>query len=149
MVSKVRVQRIADRIREELSDLLIKEIQDPRLTGVSVTDVKVDRELDYANIYVSAIEGSSRSEEILAGLKRAQGFLRSELAHRIQLRSFPRLRFHWDPTFENAERLERLFQSIRDEEEASKKDAATPDDRQGSGRSGDSPGDKPEQGMDE
>jgi ribosome-binding factor A len=118
VVSKVRVQRIADRIREELSDLLIKEIQDPRLSGVSITDVTVDRELDYANVYVSAIEGSQRAAEILAALRHAQGFLRSELARRIQLRSFPRLRFHWDPTYERAEKIEHLMASLHEGEQA-------------------------------
>ncbi len=118
MVSKTRVQRIAERIREELSEILITQSSDPRLAGISITDVTVDRELDYANIYVSALEGTKRSQEILAALQHAQGFLRSELAHRIQLRTFPKLRFRWDPTFERAENMERLFAALREEEEA-------------------------------
>lgn len=113
----MRAQRIADRIRQELSEMLIFNLSDPRLTGISVTDVRVDRELAYANIYVSAIEGSSRSEEILAGLEHAQGFIRRELAHRIDLRSFPNLRFYWDPTFERAEHIEKLLASLRDDED--------------------------------
>lgn len=115
MVSKLRAQRIADRVREELSELLLQEISDPRLSGVSVTDVTVDRELSYANIYVSAIEGSQRSQEILDGLESAQGFIRRELAQRVELRTFPRLRFHWDPTFERADHIEKLFASLQDE----------------------------------
>ena len=94
MVSKNRLDRINERIREELSALLLMEVSDPRLSGVSVTDVKVDRELAYANIYVSALEGSERSKEILEGLEHAGGFLRHELAIRVDLRTFPRLRFH-------------------------------------------------------
>ncbi|RPI34887.1 MAG: 30S ribosome-binding factor RbfA [Chloroflexota bacterium] len=124
MVSQVRADRIAGRIREDLSEILIKESQDPRLFGISVTDVKVDRELDYANIYVSAVEGSQRAPEIIAALEHAQGFLRSELARRINLRSFPRLRFHWDPTFERAEAMERLFASLL--EERKKREASQP-----------------------
>ena len=112
MVSKTRAVRIAERIRKELSELLIKEISDPRLQGISITDVEVDRELAYATIYYSSIEGSSRVEEIQAGLEHAQGFLRSELAQRIELRAFPRLRFRFDPTFERAENIERLFASL-------------------------------------
>jgi ribosome-binding factor A len=119
VVSKARLQRISERIREELSDILLKESQDPRLGGVSVTDVNVDRELDYATIYVSAVEGSEREQEILAGLRHAQGFLRSELARRIDLRSFPKLRFHWDATFERAEHMERLFASLEQEKTSS------------------------------
>lgn len=121
MVSKARMVRIADRMREVLSELLIKEIQDPRLLGISITDVEVDRELAYATIFFSSIEGESRAEEVRAGLEHAQGFLRSELAQRIQLRVFPRLRFRYDPTFEQAEKIERLFTMI-DEEKKSKED---------------------------
>lgn len=119
MVSKLRKQRIADRIREELSEMLILDVSDPRLKGVSITDVTVDRELAFAEIYFSAIEGVQRSEEILNGLEHAQGYLRRELSHRIELRNFPRLRFHWDPTFEKAEKIERLIASLHAESETS------------------------------
>ena len=112
MVSKLRAKRIADRINEVLSEMLIYDISDPRLVGVSVTDVNVDREMSFANIFVSALEGTSRSDEILEGLEHAKGYIRSELADRIELRTFPRLRFHWDPTFEKAERIDRLIASL-------------------------------------
>jgi ribosome-binding factor A len=114
VVSKNRLDRINERIREELSELLLMEVSDPRLSGISVTDVDVDRELAYANIYVSALEGAERSNEILEGLEHASGFLRHELAVRVDLRTFPRLRFHWDPTFERAERIEEIFASLQD-----------------------------------
>ncbi len=120
MVSKTRSIKIAERIREELSELLVRNVEDPRLNGITITDVEVDRELAYANIYISAVEGSSRSAEILAGLDHAQGFLRSELAHRIELRVFPRLRFRWDNTLERADHIERLFASLH-ENDGSKK----------------------------
>ena len=112
MVSKMRSARIADRIREELSEMLVQEISDPRLAGISITDVTVDREMAYAEIYFSALEGSQRSDEILEGFTHAQGYLRRELSQRIELRVFPRLRFHWDPTFERAEHIEKLIASL-------------------------------------
>jgi ribosome-binding factor A len=113
MASKVRVQRISDRIKEELSTLLLHELNDPRLNGAFITDVKVDRELAYASIYVSAIEGEQRSKEILEGFQRAAGFIRRYLSREIELRSFPQLRFHWDPTPENAERIEHLLNDLK------------------------------------
>lgn len=116
MVSKMRTQRIADRIREELSEMLIMEISDPRLSGVSITDVKVDRELAYAEIYFSALDGAERAPEIQDGLEHARGYLRRELSQRIELRTFPRLRFHYDPTFDRAEKIERLIASLHQEE---------------------------------
>ena len=112
MVSKMRSERIADRIRQELSEMMIYEISDPRLNGVSITDVTVDRELAFADIYFSSLEGTPRSQEIQEGFDHAQGYLRRELARRIDLRSFPRLRFHYDPTFERAENIEKLFASL-------------------------------------
>jgi ribosome-binding factor A len=119
MVSKLRAQRIGDRIQEELSQMLLLEIADPRLNGISVTDVRVDRELAFANIYVSAIEGSDRADEILAGLNHARGYLRYELSHRIDLRTFPQLKFHWDPTFERAERIDQIIKELNINEEDS------------------------------
>lgn len=112
MVAKLRQQRVSERIREELSMILILKSRDPRLAGVTVTDVTVDRELEYANIYVSALEGSERAKEVLDGFHHAQGFLRSELARRIELRVFPRLRFYWDPTSERADHIERIMESL-------------------------------------
>jgi ribosome-binding factor A len=116
MPSKLRIARIADRIREELSEMLIKELQDPRVSGVMVTDVALDRELAYADIYVSAVEGHERAEEVLEGMRSASGFIRRALAERIDLRSFPRVRFHWDMTPERADHIERLLNSLQDEE---------------------------------
>lgn len=113
MPSGIRLQRIADRIRQELSELLIREINDPRLQQIYVTDVKVDRELAYADVYVSAVEGVSRSADVLAGLESASGFLRRTLAARVELRAFPRLRFHWDMTPENADHVEQILAQLR------------------------------------
>lgn len=96
--------------------MLVREVNDPRLSGISVTDVKVDRELAYADVFVSAVEGRERSKEILDGLHSAAGFLRHELANRVDLRVFPRLRFHWDPTPERADHIERILASLRNEE---------------------------------
>jgi len=127
VVSISRATRIADRIREELSTLLVTHVHDPRLAGISITDVNVDRELAFANIYYSSLEGSKRAKEILAGLQHAQGFLRSELARRIPLRVFPRLRFHFDPTYEHAERIDQLIASLHTDEPDIPPEDMTPD----------------------
>jgi ribosome-binding factor A len=113
MPSGIRLQRIADRIRQDLSEMLIHEISDPRLKQIFVTDVKVDRELAYADVFVSAVEGVSRSADVLAGLESASGFIRRNLASRLELRAFPRLRFHWDMTPENADHIERVLAELR------------------------------------
>jgi ribosome-binding factor A len=114
MPSGIRLRRIADQVRQELSQIFIHEVNDPRLKQIFVTDVKIDRELAYADIYVSAVEGSSRSADILAGLESAAGFLRRTLSARVDMRAFPRLRFHWDPTPENADHIEKILAGLRE-----------------------------------
>jgi len=116
MPSPMRLKRIGDRIRQELSEMIVKgEVHDPRLEGISITEVKVDRELSYAEIYVSALEGLERSKEVIQALENASGFLRKSLSERIDLRAFPHLRFHWDVTPEKADRIERLISSLHTE----------------------------------
>lgn len=114
MPSGIRLQRIADRVKQELAEMLIREISDPRLKQIFITDVKIDKELAFADVYVSAVEGASRSPEVLAGLKSASGFIRRALSARVEVRAFPRLRFHWDPTPEHADHIEKILAEIRE-----------------------------------
>lgn len=93
--------------------MLIREISDPRLQRIFVTGVKVDKELAFADVYISAVEGAARSKDVLAGLESASGFIRRTLASRVDLRAFPRLRFHWDMTPENADRIEKKLAELR------------------------------------
>ncbi len=118
MPTEVRLKRIADRIRQDLAEMLItNRIHDPRVVGANITDVRVDRELAYADIFVSAVEGSRREKEIMQGLEHASGFIRHELSSRIELRVFPRLRFHWDVTPERADHIEQLIKELHKESE--------------------------------
>jgi len=117
MPTPLRMKRINDRIKQVLSVVLISKIDDPRLAGVSVTDVKVDRELDYANIYVSSLNGEKSSREVIAGLNHARGYLKHEIAQEVDLRVMPRLRFFWDPTPERADRIDTLLAKLSEEDE--------------------------------
>lgn len=117
MPTPLRMKRINDRIKQVLSVVLISKIDDPRLAGVSVTDVKVDRELDYANIYVSSLKGEKSSREVIAGLNHARGYLKHEIAQEVDLRVMPRLRFFWDPTPERADRIDTLLAKLSEEDE--------------------------------
>ena len=126
MANPIRLKRIADQIREELSALLVRQVADPRLEGITITEVKVDRELAFADIFVSSWEGHERSEEVIAALRHAVGFLRTELAARIDLRSMPRLRFHWDMTPEKADHIEKLLLELQREREQREGQAAPP-----------------------
>ncbi|MBE9524473.1 MAG: 30S ribosome-binding factor RbfA [Chloroflexi bacterium] len=121
MVSKLRSERIAERIHDELSSILLLDVSDPRVEPAYITQVRVDRELAYATIYISALEGSQRADEILEGLNHARGYLRTKLTRRIPLRSFPRLRFVWDQSMEQADRIDQLLASLDDGTEDSER----------------------------
>ena len=115
MPSEARARRVGERIQEELAILLIRNVADPRLNMVTITDVDVDRELAYATIYVTASGGEEREEEVLMGMESASGYFKSELATRIQLRAFPQLRFRWDVAHERGQRIEELLDSLKTE----------------------------------
>lgn len=123
MPSPLRMKRINDRVKEILSITLLTKIEDPRLTDVYITDVKVDRELDYANVYVSAPQGHEREKEVIEALNHARGFLKYELANEIDLRIMPKLRFFWDLTPERADRIDTLLAQLR---EVSSEDTEAP-----------------------
>ena len=108
----LKQERMADRIREILSGLLLLEVTDPALQGVTVTEVTLDPELEYANVYVNALGDESREKEVMAGLRRANGFLRRELGKRIRLRRTPALRFHWDITLSRGEAIEKAIDRL-------------------------------------
>jgi ribosome-binding factor A len=115
MPSGIRLQRIQDQIRQVLTILLETKVNDPRVEGAYITDVSVDRELDFANIYVSSLVGEEQAAEILDGLRSAAGYLRYELSRAVKLRVMPKLRFHWDDTPEKADRIEALLAEIQAE----------------------------------
>lgn len=108
----IKQDRVGERIQAILSELLLREVADPRLKNITVTEVQIDHELMYADIFINAFGDESREKEVLAGLERAKGFLRREVAKRVRLRSAPELKFHWDKTLERGERINRLLSSI-------------------------------------
>lgn len=104
--------RTAEHIRQILSELLLRDVNDPRLVDVTVTRVTIDRELQHANIYVNALGEEDREKEIMRALGGASGYLRREVAQRLNLRHAPELHFHWDPTLAYAEEVNRLLDSL-------------------------------------
>lgn len=123
MPSGIRLQRIEDQIRQVMTVLLETKVNDPRVQGAYITDVSVDRELDYANIYISSLVGEDQAVEILDGLSSAAGYLRYELSREVKLRVMPKLRFQWDDTPEKADRIETLLAEIKAERLENAKEA--------------------------
>jgi len=111
-VSKIRQQRVAEGLRAELMDLIQNELRDPRLKLVTITEVTIDRELQHANAFVSALADEQEQREIMKALAGATGFLRREIAGRIHLRLVPELVFHWDPSLERGERIAQIIDHL-------------------------------------
>jgi ribosome-binding factor A len=105
----IKQERAAQLIMEIMGNLLMFEVTDPALETVNITEVRIDRELEYADIYVHSRDDK---DEVMAGLERASGFLRRELAARTSFRRTPVLHFHWDVTIEHVERIDELLNSL-------------------------------------
>lgn len=108
----IKQGRVGERIQTILSQLLRKDVSDPRLHNITITEVKLDPELMFADIYVNALGDESREKEVMTGLKSASGFLRREVGKRLQIRNTPELHFHWDVTLERGETMNRLLSSL-------------------------------------
>ncbi|MCP4426471.1 MAG: 30S ribosome-binding factor RbfA [Chloroflexi bacterium] len=111
-MSKIRQQRTADQIHMILSDLSRRHLNDPRLLGLTITEVTIDRELQYADVYVHALTDETRQQDVMAALNKATGFLRRELAQRLSSRTTPQLHFHWDPRLAQAEEVNRILDDL-------------------------------------
>lgn len=108
----IKQDRIAWRIRQILSELLLREVSDPRLQSITVTEVEIDRELQYARVYVNALGDEVRQDEVMKGLEHARGFLRRELGQSLKLRKTPELAFIWDVRFEHGEHINQVLSSL-------------------------------------
>ena len=108
-----RPEKLGDLIQRELSDLLHRELRDPRVGMVTITAVDVSPDLSHAKVYFTTLS-KEHVGEAGEGLQRAAGFLRSQLARRIKLYTTPELRFVYDESVERGDRLSRLIDSTRE-----------------------------------
>ena len=106
-----RTQRVGEQIKQELAQLLVEGVKDPRIGFTTITEVRVSGDLRSARVFVSVYGDEAARRESLEGLHKAAGFLRRELGHRLPLRSTPELTFVHDDTLDHAERLDQLMQA--------------------------------------
>ncbi len=119
MAAKPRVQRVRERIRDEIASAIATRLSDPRLEGVWVTAVDIDDGLELATVLVRHVsQDSSRSKEILKGLTSAKPRLRGMVAAALGIRKAPDLRFRWDDALEKTLRVEALLEEISREPRA-------------------------------
>lgn len=106
-----RELRVGDFLRKELAEAVQREMRDPRVGMLSITDVVVSRDLSYADVYFTSVSAQQEEDkdEVLRVLQGAAGFLRSVLARRHVMRTTPALRFHYDELIQNGPELEALI----------------------------------------
>lgn len=101
-----RIERVNELIRSEISNLLLRETKDPRLSGyISINAVETSPDLRHAKILVSCVCEEERKKEILDALQHSSGFFRSELAKHLKIRRVPELHFIWDSSIEHGAKL--------------------------------------------
>jgi ribosome-binding factor A len=106
-----RPRRVAEQIQRELADLLRLEVKDPRVGMITITDVEVTNDYSHAKIFFSLLGDEARMQEAIKGLQSAAGFLRSEISHRMKLRTMPQLHFVHDTSIERGMQLDKLIET--------------------------------------
>lgn len=108
-----RIEQINSLIRQEISELLQRQVKDPRLESfIAVTGVSTSPDLKYAKVFVSSMDSVEEKQKTLNALASASGFLRRELSRHLRLRRIPELSFHWDDSIERGDRLLRLIDQV-------------------------------------
>jgi len=108
-----RIERLNNLIRQEISELLQRQVKDPRLNHfVAVTGVSTSPDLKFAKVFVSCISSEEEKQKTLSGLASASGFFRKEMAKHLRLRHIPELSFYWDDSIEQGDRLMRLIDEV-------------------------------------
>jgi ribosome-binding factor A len=111
-----RLQRVNQLIREEISVLIQRELKDPRLGFVTVTEVDVSKDLRTAKVYVSVLGPEADWRSSLEALENARGFIRNWLVPRLRLRAIPHLTFHPDRSMAHAAHIQTVLEELRTEE---------------------------------
>ncbi len=112
----VKIERIASMLEKEISYILMTEVKDPDIKFVTVTNVKLASDLGYAKVYVTVLD-QSKKDETLRSLKAARGFIRRELANRVEIRHIPELDFVYDESIEYGKKIEDIIEEIHKEEQ--------------------------------
>lgn len=112
-----RADRVADQIRMEVADILMRKIKDPRVHDVTVTDVELTGDLRIAHIFVTTLETGEAERDVFTGLSKASGFVRSELGRRLSLRYLPDVIFKKDISGPRGDRIMQLLEGLHGESE--------------------------------
>jgi ribosome-binding factor A len=145
-MAEYRTERIGSLVQEKISGLILEQrIKDPRVSPfLSITRVKISRDLAYADVYVSNIRAEANISKGVEGLQSAAGFIQAQLAGMMHIRKTPRLRFHEDTSiregFDLVKKIEALVPGIQSENPAHDQTTGTNDGQNDKGTEGDAGG---------
>jgi ribosome-binding factor A len=123
-----RQDRVAEEIRHEVTELLLREVHDPGIGFVTITKVRVTGDLQLARVYYTTMGDEKARKETARALRRALPFLRRQIGQRLGLRRVPEMEFRFDEGVENQDRVERILKELHAQDEARTADAAPPED---------------------
>ena len=109
----IKLERINSAIQREISYIIANEVKNPDIKFITITDVDTTNDLSYCKVYFTTLDNS---EEVLKGLKSAKGFIRRELADRVDIRHIPELEFIYDESIEYSKNIEKKIKEIHEKE---------------------------------
>jgi len=112
-----RPERVAEMVLRELSQMLVRDLKDPRLRGITLTRVNMSDDLRHGRVFFSHLQGHRHAAESIKGFRSAGGFIRRQIGRALQLRYTPELDFEFDPGIENAARVDALLRADRGKDE--------------------------------
>lgn len=117
-MASTRQRKVQELLVQEISEIVRRELQDPRVGFVTITDAEVTTDLRYAKVFFSVLGDETQRAESTKALNRAAGFIRSAFASRAQMRFVPEIRFEFDTSVERGARVSQLLAQVRQDEEA-------------------------------
>ncbi len=116
-----RTDRVADLVRRDIAEVLLREVKDPRVRFVTITDVRLSKDLRNARVFFTTLlQEGQLLEDVQEGLRHAAGFVQRKVGGRLQLRCTPHITFAYDSSFENGARMDKILSGIQEELESGK-----------------------------
>ncbi len=117
-MTRQRPQRLGELLKEEISDILLREVKDPRIGFVSVTDVEVSGDLKHAKVFVSVYGDEKEQQDTMKGLDTATGYIRKLIGERITVYHTPEIVFRYDNSIEHGAHISELLEKIKKEDDS-------------------------------
>lgn len=120
---KKRAIRVGELLKEEISQIILREMKDPRIAFVSVTDVKVSGDLRHAKVFVSVFGTDKEKEETMEGLDKATGYIRKLVGERVKIHHTPEIIFRYDDSIEQGVHISKIINNLKESGEIKESDS--------------------------